>query len=498
MDKNNREAFSRASEEREIRLGDMLWKILYGWRGIVICALVFTLLLGGYSYLSSSRAAKAQKTTLEQSKEQQAEEQKKALTEEELKAVDQARVVQEQIAVKQAYAEDSVAMNLDPYHQKCRTLQYYVDTHYSWNINADIKDNPASDIVKGYSDYINFQGLLNDIKDSVKWEEDISFLGELIYQEGLRSGYQSAPNTFELTVTGRDEKEIDQLADAAQKAIEAQQAVIAEKIADHDLILVDTNDRDQVNTELADKQKLLDKDIMDLQTQFKTLTANFKPEQQQLLGIEFDEEEGEEEEEEETEVQIIQPGVSAKYVLLGFVLGAFLYAAWIGVLYVFDKRLKSSKECQEIYGIRIFGSIAPKERGEKKFLGCVDRWLQKKQGLHRGTKEEREALLLTNLSVTCRKDHVKKLLLTSSAYLDEEAKQSVEMILQSLRGQGVDASFHGDIIHNAESLEQMSEIGTVVFVEEAGVTTYEDMETQMLLCMEQEASVLGLVMIEQS
>ena len=47
--------------ERELRIGDLVVDILLSWRSIIAWMMVGAVLLGGFSYWNSMRAAEAQK-----------------------------------------------------------------------------------------------------------------------------------------------------------------------------------------------------------------------------------------------------------------------------------------------------------------------------------------------------------------------------------------------------------------------------------------------------
>ena len=52
-------------EEREIDLLDLLADILCHWKGIIACALIGAVLLGGFSYIQSIREAKEARMEVE-------------------------------------------------------------------------------------------------------------------------------------------------------------------------------------------------------------------------------------------------------------------------------------------------------------------------------------------------------------------------------------------------------------------------------------------------
>lgn len=124
-------------EEREISLRELIWKILYGWRAVIVSALVFAVLLGGYSYVKSSQSIKNAKNQ----KNVSIVELEEGLSTQEKEAVEQAEAIQQQIIEKEEYQKESILMNVDAYHQDSKTLQYYVDTNYTWSLNKENEED---------------------------------------------------------------------------------------------------------------------------------------------------------------------------------------------------------------------------------------------------------------------------------------------------------------------------------------------------------------------
>lgn len=482
--RENGNTWNRA-EEREISLRELVWNILYGWRMVLISALIFAVLLGGYSYVKSNQNA----NNARNQKKVSVEELEAGLTLEEREAVEQAEAIQQQINEKEQYQKESILMNLDAYHQDSRTLQYYIDTNYTWSLNGANEEDYAEELIDGYTAYIDTQGILDDIKDEVQWKEDDSYIGELL-TVSTSEEEKSQKNTFVIRITGKDEKMIEDFSKAVEKAVLNYQSVLSEKIGTHELVLVDSHESSFANENLADKQTTLSKSISELKTQYDTLTANFNAVQKQVLSR------VEAEDSNQTEETSMKASVSKKYVLLGFVLGAFLSALWMVLSYIFNKNLKNAQEVQDMYGIRILGTVGQEEDKEKRFLSGVDRWLEKKQRKEIWTLEEERELILTNLSITCKKENLSKVLFTSSLHLNEKDKETIYFFIEKLETLGITAVLEENMMRNVKAFEQMSEIENVILIEKAGVTSYEALEKQLVICSEQGAAILGAMILE--
>lgn len=474
------------SAEKEISLKEVMWKILFSWRFVVVCAVILAVLLGGGSYYRSWKSVEAVRKQQASGKE----EEKILLTNEEQEALVQAQEFQSQIEQKKEYQKQSVLMNLDAKHQNIKTLQFYINTHYIVNYTKDIKSDYSSELLDAYGAYITSNGILDDIKGDLKWKEKDSYIGELISEKGAKDETGSK-RSFTVTVTGKNEEKVAELSDAVQNAIEKYHSALEDKIGSHDLVLVDSYDSVIVNQDLMAKKTELSNSLNTLQTQLATLKSTFSEEQLQILN-------GSDQDEDDDETSQIQPkaSISVKHILLGLIVGVVLSAFWIVLCYILNKNIKTSEECQDLYGVRILGNISSQREKNEKAFAAVDRWLEKRQGKEVWSQEEESELILTNLTVTSKKEGLTQILFTTSLHLQEEEKERIYYFIDKLEQSGVKAVFAENMIRNARTFEQMSEMENVVLIEKVGATPYQTVEKQLLLCSEQAANVLGMIIFE--
>ena len=104
MNKNND---WKKSEEIEIDLADLIKRLCMKWKQILICALAFAVLAGGYGYLKNK--SRADLPQLDEGEEIE-------LTQEEQQSVLSAVQLQAENAGLEQYLETSLLMKADPYH----------------------------------------------------------------------------------------------------------------------------------------------------------------------------------------------------------------------------------------------------------------------------------------------------------------------------------------------------------------------------------------------
>lgn len=473
----NRVNVQNQSGEREIHLADLLWKILYSWRFIFVCAVIFAVLLAGGRFWKDRQSASLIKD------QPSLGELKESLTEEESESISKAQALQHQITSQKKYQAESIRMNLDAYAIDEVILQYYVDTDYAINLDEEIQKDYGEELVWAYTSFVennSIQGLLGTKLD---WGIDSVYIGELLSVKSVDEG-----NQFTLVVAGADAEQAEELAEQAAALLEEYQSTLADKIGSHKLILLDRCTTVANESALADEKNALDERIAAQQTKLEALTAAFSAAQLQVY-------QGEDEETDKAEVIAVTPGFSVKYLVLGAFVGIFLSCVWLAICFILNGRIKDVRELQELYGLSIFGSIST-ENQKKRFLTGIDRWLD---SLHRKGKwipEEQQEVLLTNLELACKRENAEKLFVILSAQLSQNDSRLLEALKQKLEKKGIGIVLGKDVLHNAELLEQMAEIGQAVLVEKAEVSSYTEIEQELTLCAQHQINVLGAIGLE--
>lgn len=477
------------AEEKEIRLTELIWKILYAWRFMILCVVVCAVLLTGLKYgkdKSNLAAASAQNNLSEADLREN-------LTTDQENALTQAESVQRQLEEKQDYQAESILMNIDAYAKKVVTLQYYVNTNYTVNLNSSISMDYVDSLIDSYTAYIENKGLNGSVTETLDWSVDEVYVGELIKVGGrIKSDgdqtntVNTSGKTFIVYVTGEDDDQIKELADAVEQAITAYQPVLSDTIGAHELTLVDRYESVVTDETLAASQASLQTSITDLETKLSTLTAAFTDVQQKLLD-------GNTAEKSSTETAS-SAGISKKYILFGAFIGLFLGCLWIVLRYILSGRIQSAEELQEMYGLRILGNLAAEEK-KRRFLDGFDRWLDAIRCIETWTVEEQQELILTNIVVTCKKEKIGHVFFTTSVHVDETEDKITKVISEKLRENGIQVTFGENIMRNAGAFEQMAEIGHVVILEKAGTTQYTVLEKELTACSEQGALLLGIIVM---
>lgn len=476
----------KKSENQEIKLTDLLWKCIRGWRLLLVLMLLLAVLAPAYKYAKDKKsAAGTSQTTVS------VEDLKAQLTDKEKQGLDNVEQLEKLRDKREVYQDESILMNIEAYQKNVVTLQYYVDTNYTYNYTKDVTPDYSSALVNAYIAYIENKGILQPVCEKLDETGSEQYVGELITAgsrvatDGNQMDAADTSNKiFAVYVTGGDMEYANTLADAVADAILAYQPSLEEQIGSHTLSLIDRYESVVADSSLAAQQSTLSDTITTIQTKIDTITAAFTPAQTQI----YEQENGTVAATETTAAV----SVSKKYIVLGAFAGLFLGCCFIAAGYILGRKVKNSGELQDIYGIRVFGEETI-EKQKQRVFGFVDRWLDHLQHKEQWTAEEQKELILANLITTCKKESIEHVFVTTSLHLDDQAKAVTEELLDAVRKEGITVTFGENITRNARSLEQMAETGRVILIERAGVTEYPALEKELDLCVQQKAEVLGVI-----
>lgn len=172
--------------------------------------------------------------------------------------------------------------------------------------------------------------------------------------------------------------------------------------------------------------------------------------------------------------------LSAKYVLLGFVLGGFIGCAIVGVKYIFSNRLLNTDEMKNRFGGMIFGALVVKNMSNRKKTIP--------------TTEEQLENIATRIELYCKQNEITKVALLSSdisAMNDEYVKTITDKVIAS----GVEVVNLGNIHEKSDALRSCIEIGKAIVLEGVGISKYKEIENLIVTANEYKVDLLGSVVL---
>ncbi len=460
--------------EREINLIDLFWKILFSWRQMLCFGILFAVLLSGGKYFLDAR-------TYQASMNVDLEESKKEFNKEELEKYNNAIDLQKRITGYETYQQKSALMQIDPFEKPVLEQQYYVQSDYIVNYTKDSERDYTLELVSIYNNYINSgemaQKVIEDANLSIN-EEDFRELLSVTLSESVIS----------ISVSYVDVEKLNDISDVIKSFLQQKESEV-QNVGAHTLKLIEESQSMVVDSALVEKKNTIASNITALKTQLKSLKTGMSASQLALFELEASKINGAELEED-------LPSVSVKFLIVGVMAGFFLVGAWIVLMMIFSTKLQKSEEIQNIYGIHMLGEIKIPDQ-KKRFLASIDRLLLslKNKGKKKIGQEQQIKVIATKIALSCKQRGVSSIYMTGSEY-EKADKTIMEQLKREFRAQDIEVNDGGNMAYDASSLKSGIENGTLLLVEQIGISAYREIEDELKLIKEHHGALLGVIVLE--
>ena len=481
-------------QEREMDLLDMIADVLSHWRGLIAALVLGAVLMGGFSYMKSLHAV--QNVQQQESVVREEATVQEQLTQMEQSLDDKSRATvltvvddEKEYDLKKTYSENSIYMQLNPLQTVQTELIYQVQT-------ADV--NKDGQLGALYTSLLNNVGLYDWVAQQTGIEAGC--VGELISAVTVSSltipstEMSLGTNCVKVSILQSDAETCQKLAEAVKTYISEEQKQLNNELGLHALVLISETTGSVMNKDLMDEQIKCRNEIASLQSTIATAKADFTEEQKryyELLTWEEAEQLAQNVTAEENPVPT--PAVSKKYVLLGAVLFAFVYAVVICMVYIFNTRLKESDELQSLYDIPQIGLVV-RESGRKVFL---DKWVDslRHYGKRKFTAEQSMELAFAAIKIAAVKNGLNNICLMG-CNMSAGADKVCESLKAALEKEQISVSVLDNVLYDAEAMEKMDAMQAAVLVEKAGSTLYNEVAGELELLKRQDITVLGGIIVE--
>ncbi|TGY90898.1 hypothetical protein E5329_23705 [Petralouisia muris] len=465
---------TRKRMEREINLLELVWDVLFGWRQIVCCGIVFAVLISGVKYIIDIKGYRPEQNG--DIKQEEVE-----LTTREKEQISNAQEIIKRLEEYQNYLDTSVAMQINPYEKHIIELQYYVKSDYTFNYTQDSQNDYTSSLVALYYNYIvggeMSQAVIEGADLSIS-QADISELWSVTW-----SG-----NTISIKITDPEKEKLERIAEIVKSQLEKKE-IEFQQIGSHELKLLGEAQNVVVDTATIDRKNVISNNIISMNTQLNSLKMNMTEQQLSILNSDL-----EEDSDSETVVNIT-PSVSKRYILLGMVLGIVIVCIWIVCKAIFTVKLQNSGEIRTLYNVRLLGEITV-QSSKKRFLSVIDEKLLaiKNRRKKKLTTEQQIKILSANIALSCKQRRIDCIYITGSEYENIDV-ETLNMLKDELYLQNIQVKEGGNIFYDAESLKQGTEIGNMLFVEQIGRSIYDEISNELNLAKEQNNYILGVAVL---
>ena len=490
-------------KEREIDLLDLIADILSHWRGLLMALVLGAILMAVFSYASSYKSTQSvqqqeekdvvvDEVTIEEQRAQLSEK----LNDSQLTAVLTTVDDERECLLKNEYIQKSFYMQLDPLHVAQEELIY----------NIQGKDeNGAQRLGTIYRGIISGVGLYDWVEQQTGMEA--AYVRELIFVSvdsslTLSNGDPvtiGGSDSLKIVISGKDAETCEKIAEAVKTYVEQQQEKLSSKLSSHELLLISESSGTIMSIDVMNRQVDYRNAIYNLEATIAAAKAGFSEDQKQYYALLMKENgleditDVEQDDVEEEQPVTASPAVSKKYVVLGAVLFAFVYAVILCMGYIFNSRIRVNDELQDLYGIPQIGLVV-KDSKKKLFL---DKWISnlRHYGKREFTAEQSMELAFATLKIAAVKNGLNNVCLLG-CNLGAGADKVCEGLKAALEKEGITVTILNNVLYDAEAMEKLGTVKGAVLVEKAGSTLYNEITGELELLRRQEIVVLGGITVE--
>lgn len=462
-------------KEIDIEIKDILWETVRRWRVIVLLVIIGAIFMGGRQYISDYKTANTPK---EQIVQQALEEANVELNKTEMETVITAVALSAQIDATCTYMNESILMNMDPYHEYAVTLHYVVE------------GDRAATIAQSYRDYIQSGAF-----------------GELVSLVGTAESQDTDGFSVKIIVPANDTDVVG--VDAVKEYLTMFSQQLNNTGNTHVLNCVLEQGSEVADLELANLQEEKALALKEDMTTLSNMKANMSADQLRVfLDLEKEYFPWGEETEADTEAttdttqevtqgsvsETVRVSINKTQVLVGAIVGLVLAILYIFLAYLLTGKLRRTREMEHLYQLRVLGTVAPENLGKK--VGKIDSLLARwKHCKIRELEPEQEiGLVVTGIVIACKKNSLTQIYLTGSQ-TGTTFSVACEKIAEELKNSGINAVCGAAIAYDANALFAAVENGAVVLVEEIRKSYYSEILREVKMCEENHVNVLGAVVI---
>ena len=454
-------------EETEIDLLDLIRYLLRKVVWILLAGVICAGIAGSYRYVKLKRAGSNQEAVMQAETEYELDLERYERQSELIDASDVNTL--DLIRRQEEYLQNSILMNLDPYHvwrdvivvriasKESESHAYqYREFYRNELLNADYLQNLAKErgTDPGYlNELINVinadgvYGISTNNSDNSNNSNNSNNSGLLVPVEDVEN--PSSSSVFSVTTYGNSKEEALGLMDVVVEKLEDVQERYT-KTLPHEMSILSRACSESVDTYIRQCQR-------DTLTFTQNLTYQMKDNVDKAALL-------------KKPAETAKPaagGISKrsllKYGLVGFVIGAFLMCLWYGLRYLFNDKLSDYK------GMEQKGLIL-------KQLGCIsDQGIAMVAANIRNFAGENKRLFLTGMSEPAQ---------------FEAASSGLKEYLTDY-----EVVFARDLLHDPKTRELLLNCDAAVLVEQKGVTHYSDMIEEVTFFYNAGKEIIGAVIL---
>ncbi len=463
------EILMKENEEIEIRLDDLLWFILKGWKAAIIAAIIGGALLGGFKYVSNMKAAEMTDESFVESFAESHPDIKEARMEELDLSAKTIKKYKDQIKNQEEYTGDSLLQKID-WTKVCTGRASYM-----------VQMSGAADAAKlvtlgeSFIERLNSDEYYDEAARGLNAES--SYIDELfiatysipqinfsVIDDGDSSSGNTLANTdtliINLTATAVDRSDAEIMLSSADSVIQNISSDLSDKVVPNTAKLVSTTFNVNRDTTLRDKQ--INELIVAARGYYDLIAA----EEEDLSADELayvnaklavlggnDENEAED-----------LNGLPVKFIAIGIIAGIFIVLLYRAAMYVIAGKLSSPFEMEDRAGIRTYFRH-DNEKSIKGIDGLLFKW---RFGSRKIVDAKTVAGIIAMEAASLEgQKAVKKLLITGTfeGFSEDECVKELNVLLKK---NGIEAVSGAQIVYSPELIKDAAGSDAAVIFEKLG------------------------------
>ncbi len=499
-------------EGTTVNIKNLFYHLFLSWRLILIFALIFAILancFGIYKDYTKENSAVKNDENITVSVEQ-IERAKSALTMAEVSDTDMAieltKLYSQRIPELKEYLNNSVVMQINSAKVPTYSLCYYVDDHFVAEYPETNKKSYSVDIVEAYENSIANSDTIELV--SIACEVEPAYAGEMLIVSDIREKYledENGNSDFNknyvcIDVIGRNEAECERVAEIIKIRMKELGRHFASIFPDYDITIVSEGYEERTYPTIYQSQVKLLKDIREETRGRLELKNALNENQKKYYSAVLEYEELMQDEDDSLitdkpssakETKKISY-VHKKLIVIGFLVGLVLAIGIIVLVYVLTPVIRVRESLSVDFEQTVLGTIWI-DPNRKKLIGALDRaitrWFYGRESTFDLNK--RLEMICAGIDILIDKEELKTIYITGA---DCES-EVVEGIKEKLQGK-VSVKSGESIVFDPGSLKEMSESESVLFVETAGDSRYEEVAKELELAEQSKVKILGFVLVQ--
>jgi len=471
MEQQNVNMINIYEDEEEIDLKTLIIAVLRKWRVLIVTAILFAVLLGGFKgltgFLKLQDSEYVQEQTDAVNEAQEQYETQKEMYEAQLKNLES------EVRTLNDYREKSLYMNIDPYNEYRETVTYYVNTDYQIMPGMDYQNiNQATSILNAYVRQVQDFNVFGQAVNLIGKDMNISDIRELVQVQQDNANFM-----FTVTVVGENEEIPSVLMDVVRETVEKSKKEIENTIGAHTIEEVTFTSGYTVDTALSDIKIRFEDNVTklhDAMAKKQKAIDDLKrpsgeiPSQKRVLK------------------QIV------KFAVLGGIGGGFMAALWTCILFLVRDKMPDEETLKKRYGIRVIASCCAQRK--KRAFSFVDRWIDLFEGIKESDYNQEIPYQLAAADLDSRVKNNLKILAVGT--IPREGFQGAyDKLTKYVEKKTYTLSEGGDLTEDPEAIRKLADTDAVLFIENREYTRGSRFIKTWELVKTQNKEVLGLFLL---